>query len=81
MANRTNTVSNEVSLNVEKQADVYKHGKDGFLREAKSIAKFSDENSIVDVRDYFTENNTAYIVMEYLDGMNLNKYIFKHGFL
>ena len=79
VANRTNTFSNEVSLNLEKYADSYQRGKEGFLREAKSIAKFSNEKGIVDVRDFFTENNTAYIVMEFLDGVDLREHVNKNG--
>ncbi len=73
-ANRNATVSKEVSLNYNNQTEYFKHGKESFLREAKSIAKFSSEDGIVDVRDYFTENSTAYIVMEYLDGETLSSY-------
>ena len=78
-ANRNNTVSNEVVLNYNKQGEYFRNGKEDFLNEAKSIAKFSNESGVVDVREFFTENNTAYIVMEYLDGVNLSKYIAKHG--
>ena len=80
-ANRNNTVSNEVLLNYSGKEDLYKHGKDGFLSEARSIAAFSSESGVVDVRDYFTENNTAYIVMEYLEGVTLGSYVLDNGAL
>ena len=44
-----------------------------------SVAAFSEEDGIVDVLDHFRANNTAYIVMEYLDGENLRDYINHHG--
>ena len=78
-ANRNQTLSNAVTLNYTNQGEYFKNGKENFLREAKNIAKFSSEDGIVDVRDYFTENETAYIVMEYLDGEPLNRYLDKHG--
>ncbi len=78
-ANRNNTVSNNVVLNYSRQGEYFSNGKENFLREAQSLAKFSNERGVVDVREFFTENNTAYIVMEYLDGVNLSKYISKHG--
>ena len=78
-ANRNNTVSKNVTLNKSNLSEYFNHGKESFMREAKNIAKFSSEDGIVDVRDYFTENETAYIVMEYLDGENLGNYIGKHG--
>ncbi len=50
-----------------------------FIDEARILAKFSGEDGIVDVRDYFEENNTAYIVMEYLDGKDLRQIIKEKG--
>lgn len=78
-ANRNNTLSNEVTLNYSNKGEYFKQGKDKFLQEAKNIAKFSTERGIVDVRDFFEENNTAYIIMEYLDGVTLNKKIDTEG--
>ena len=78
-ANRNNTVSNKVTLNYQNNSEYFKKGRDSFLREAKSIAKFSKENGIVDVRDFFTENDTAYIIMEYIDGVTLSKHTSEKG--
>ena len=78
-ANRNNEKSNEVLLNYSRQGEYFRKGKENFLREAHSIAKFSNERGVVDVREFFTENNTAYIVMEFLDGVNLSKYISQHN--
>ncbi|QGX97225.1 serine/threonine protein kinase [Roseovarius faecimaris] len=41
-----------------------------FLREALRMAKF-DHPNIVKVHQVFQENNTAYIAMDYIDGMDL----------
>ena len=49
--------------------------KEAFLREARQIAGFSKHSNIVHVYDFFEENNTAYFVMEYMDGRSLNEYI------
>lgn len=38
-----------------------------FLEEARNMAMFSKERDIVNVFDYFEENQTAYIIMEYVD--------------
>ena len=78
-ANRNNTLSNNVTLNYQHEGEYFKNGKEQFLREAQNIAKFSKEDGVVDVRDYFTENNTAYIIMEYLEGDTLAEYLKKHG--
>ena len=49
------------------------------MDEARNLALFSDESGIVNVIDYFEENNTAYIIMEYLDGETLKKRISCEG--
>lgn len=65
----------------QEHARFFKNGVERFLFEAKSVAAFSDEEGIVNVQDYFQENNTAYIVMDYLDGDNLKEYVRRHGVL
>ncbi len=52
-------------------------GKKKFLDEARRLAEFSHEDGVVTVFDSFEENDTAYIVMEYLDGETLDTYL-KH---
>ena len=76
-ANRT-VLSSEIIVTQGKQ-NFFQQGIDRFLDEAKSVAAFSEEDGIVDVLDHFRANNTAYIVMEYLDGENLRDYINHHG--
>ena len=39
-----------------------------FIDEAKRLAKFHGEPGIVQIYDCVEENDTAYIIMEYLDG-------------
>ncbi len=77
--NRNNTATQLVTATSAQQRQVFEQGKDRFLMEARSLARFIGEPGIVDVRDYFEANNTAYIIMEYLDGINLSAYIKKHG--
>ena len=54
---------------------IYNHGLMRFLDEARSMAKFSSHKNIINVIEYFEENNTAYIVMEYLDGTTLSEFL------
>ena len=52
-----------------------------FLREARILAMLDEKDAegIVTVRDYFEENGTAYIVMEYIEGMTLRDKIGREG--
>ena len=52
----------------------YNAGATRFLDEARLLAKLRDVPNIVTVQDYFRENNTAYFVMEYIEGVDLMKY-------
>ncbi len=49
--------------------------KQRFMKEARVMAQFSECNSIVRIYDFFEANNTAYLVMEFLEGMTLRQYI------
>lgn len=57
----------------------YKFRKERFLAEARNMAKFGAHRNIPNVYEFFEENNTAYIVMELLQGMPLNEYLAKNG--
>ena len=43
------------------------------------MARFSEEPGVVSVTDYIEENNTVYLVMEYLRGVTLQQYLKQHG--
>ena len=77
--NRNNTQSNEVYTATESQKEAFEKGKERFLREAQSIAKFSGSKGVVNIKTYFEEHNTAYIIMDYIDGENLLQYMDHHG--
>ena len=55
----------------EKEREIYEKGVRKLIDEAERLAKFSKSKNIVNVLDYFEDNKTAYIVMEYLDGQDL----------
>lgn len=57
----------------------FRNNKERFLREAKMLARFSQVPEIVQVKNFFLANNTAYIVMEYVEGTNLKQYVADHG--
>lgn len=55
------------------ELEAYEKGLERFLDEAKTLVALSGVPEVVKVSDFFEENNTAYLVMEYLDGQNLKQ--------
>ncbi len=66
-------------LTDKKSKYVFSHGREKFVEEAKTLYHLKNNPIVVDITDYFTQNNTAYLVMEYLDGSDLRKYARNHG--
>jgi len=55
--------------------EFFSKGRARFLQEAQKLGKFSRLPAITKVLDYFQENGTAYIVMEFVDGWTLKEYL------
>ena len=53
----------------------YAAGLNRFLEEARILMDLQSDSSVVDTWESFQENNTAYFVMEYLDGVDLGQII------
>lgn len=62
------------------ESSLVKDYKRKFIREADNLMHLQHDN-IVKVMEVFEENNTAYYVMEYLDGGSLNDLIEKNSHL
>lgn len=69
----------QVIIYTGESKEEYMQGLERFLDEAKNMAKFVDNPNIVHVDAFFEENNTAYLVMEYLPGMTLKSYLKSKG--
>ncbi|MBY0431343.1 MAG: serine/threonine protein kinase, partial [Rhodospirillales bacterium] len=63
----------------EDSADQFYFGMEKFLDEARLLAQFRDVREIINVVDFFEENDTAYIVMEYVAGRPLNTVLKERG--
>lgn len=63
--------SKEVILYAGKRTEEFRQGYTRFLNEARNMIQFQSVPNVVQVREYFEENGTAYIVMEYLRGHTL----------
>ncbi|MCR5503792.1 MAG: PASTA domain-containing protein [Lachnospiraceae bacterium] len=68
-----------VSIYGGEKEEQFKNGLDKFFEESRRLAKFSDVPGIVQIYDCFMENNTAYIIMEYLEGETLGDRIKREG--
>ncbi len=68
-----------VLIHSEGEKEDYLHYLEGFLDEARLLAKFNHESGIVSVIDFFKQNETAYIVMFYVNGITLEEYLKQQG--
>ncbi len=69
----------QVSVFSKEGKGYFDDGLQKFLQEAKTLAKFEQHPNIVSVRDYFEANDTAYIVMSYIEGITLKEYVQSKG--
>ena len=73
-ATREAVSTNALTVYSGQNAETIYKWRDNFLKEARSLGKCSHLPGVVGVRDFFQENNTAYIVLEYLEGTTLKNY-------
>ena len=67
---------NHYTVNPRRDCDLeFGAGCAGFLKEADNLKKFNSEVNIVHIKDSFSENNTKYIAMEFVNGNTLEKYL------
>jgi serine/threonine protein kinase len=72
--------SSAVDLSTGENKKQLNFGLERFMNEARTLARFENHPNIVTVRDYFETNATAYMVMNYLAGCNLEHYLhYKEG--
>ena len=71
--------SHQVTTYTGQREENFKYGMERFLDEAQVLAKFQGNPNIVGVRSYFEENDTAYFVMDYIEGTSFKTYIQEQG--
>lgn len=79
MVMRENTISMDVVSCSGDEGVRFRNNKERFMREAKMLARFSSVPEIVQIKNFFLANNTAYIVMEYVEGITLKQYVKERG--
>lgn len=72
---RESGVTSLVSVYQGTNLEAVSKWKNNFIKEARTLAKCAHLSGIVGVKDFFEENGTAYIAMEYLEGMTLKNYV------
>jgi serine/threonine protein kinase len=68
--------SNHIQPKTPTDEGTYDFGLQRFMDEARLLAKFTDHN-IVRVRRYIEGNGTAYIIMDYEEGLPLSRYLMR----
>jgi len=58
--------------------ELFRYGLEQFLQEARTLKKI-DHSNVVRVSNFFEENDTAYLVMDYYKGITLEEYRKQQG--
>ena len=74
-AMRNTAQSTTVTWSGGGSAEELKRGRDSFIKEARKAVKLRTLNAVVQVWDVFYENETAYLVMDFVDGVTLKSYL------
>lgn len=74
LAGRDTNKTFSVQLSAGNGHNWFFSGRERFLREARILAMLSGVRGIVPVRDFFEENETAYIVMDFIHGESLREF-------
>ena len=68
-----------IELTDQKQQPRFQNGLRQFLEEARSVAALQDIKGVVEISNFFEENGTGYIIMEYLEGMDVKTILKRSG--
>lgn len=68
-----------IPANTQEAAATLDTFKRKFIKEAKILSHLRENPHIVNVSDVFEDYGTAYYVMDYIDGVSLEKYVQQYG--
>lgn len=71
--------NNLVMAHTKAQDAIFISDMEKFIKEARLLARFIDHPNIVSVTDYFQANRTAYLVMNYIEGITMREYLARSG--
>lgn len=69
----------QVSVYSGEREKQFEEGLEKTVQEAKRLGQLEGVDAVVDIYDFFKANGTAYIIMEYLEGISLKEYLEQHG--
>lgn len=72
--------TSHVSLGTQSNHEIVERFLNKFLKEARTISQLEHPN-IIKIHDIFKENNTAYYVMDYIEGQSLSEMVKQKGAL
>lgn len=72
--------SSHVTIGTQSSENLVAQLKNKFIKEARNISRLHHPNIII-IHDIFQENDTAYYVMEYVDGTSLSELVKQNGAL
>ncbi len=78
LANRTTAGLNVITYG-DNDHMAYQKGLEEFLEEAQVLAQLNNISGMASVIDWFRENQTGYLVRQYLDGFSLGYYLSRLG--
>ena len=67
--------TDDIQIGSGEQERHFINGKRRFQREAATLMELNRLDGVVNVFDFFEENGTAYMVMEYIPGISLKEYM------
>lgn len=59
--------------------ETFECGLQQFAEEMRHLVSYGNQLGIASIRDYFTANHTAYIVMDYVKGITMKEYCMQYG--
>lgn len=80
-ASRDTSIGVNTSIHVIRgeAGNFYQKGLEDYAREANRLAQFASLPGIVSVLNFFYENNTAYMIMDFVEGITLKEYLRRHN--
>ncbi len=70
--------TSHITIGTQNNIELVAQLKNKFIKEARNISRLHHPN-IITIHDVFQENDTAYYVMEFVDGASLSEIVKQHG--